>query len=90
MRRERGAVKAIGSSSAGRTLRSNPRWKGEREEKSPAAECPWPKGRTPHVQTTRSRALYISWHQEMQNCAIWYPGQLWFQTDMGEGGQQQS
>lgn len=25
----------------------------------------------------------------MQKCAIWYPGQLWFQTNMGQGGQQQ-
>lgn len=88
--RERDAVEIIAASTAERTLRSNPRWQEEcEEEKSPAAQCPWPKGKTSHVQTIKSRTLSRFSPQEMQNYAIWSPGQLWFQTNTGQGEQQQ-
>lgn len=54
---------------------------GRERQKSPAAELPWPKGRTPHVQTIRSRAL----HRDAELCHT-----VWLQTNTGQGAQQQS
>lgn len=42
--RERGAVKIVGSSTAERTLSSNPRWKGEREREATSCRMPMAKG----------------------------------------------
>lgn len=58
-----GCAKLIGFSVEGRrTLSSNPRWKGEREENSLAAELPWPEGSLAHgsgIQAISSETLLI-------------------------------